>query len=66
MLTLAQKVKYLRRKLHLTTYELAEKTHISSSYISQIQCGRRIPAADEFYRLAAALGCSVSYLREGQ
>jgi tetratricopeptide (TPR) repeat protein len=63
---IGDRVKALRRKLGLSQTDLAKAAHLSGSYVSLIEAGRR-PASDRALRLIAErLGCSVDYLRTGR
>jgi transcriptional regulator with XRE-family HTH domain len=49
------KVRWLRRGAQLSLRELARQTDVTPSYLSDIENGRRLPAADTSDRIAAAL-----------
>jgi transcriptional regulator with XRE-family HTH domain len=62
-MTLAEKVKRLRKAKQMSVARLAEVSKVSSPYIWQIESGRRAnPTGDILKRLAAALDTSVSDL----
>jgi DNA-binding XRE family transcriptional regulator len=49
-----------RKDAGMTQSELADKVGSNKSYISRIETGRTEPRVSTFYRIAAALGLSVS------
>lgn len=64
MNTIGDKIKIARLKKNLTQPQLARLLGTSSSYVSQLETGYRIPASDTLVGLAASLGISISYLLE--
>ncbi|GEA17786.1 helix-turn-helix domain-containing protein [Moorella sp. E306M] len=60
------KIKHLRTKNNYTLKQLAEKTGLSISFISDIENGRRNPSIDNLYKLSKALGVSVDILLKNQ
>lgn len=60
------KIRYLRKKNNYTLKELAEKTGLSISFISDIENGRRKPSIDNLNKLSKALGASVDILLKEQ
>lgn len=50
------KVRRLRQLAGMTVAELAEETHISRSYMYDIELGTKNPSAPVFARLCDALG----------
>ena len=54
-----QIIEQARKEAKMTQTELAEKVGSSKSYISRVENGRTEPKVSTFYRIAAALGCSV-------
>ena len=55
-------LKHLRRKKGITQKELAEKTGLSRSFISQIEKRISNPSKDTEYKIAKALGVPVAHL----
>jgi ribosome-binding protein aMBF1 (putative translation factor) len=49
-----------RKDAGMTQSELAEKVGSNKSYISRVETGRTEPRVSTFYRIASALGLSVS------
>jgi ribosome-binding protein aMBF1 (putative translation factor) len=49
-----------RKNVGMTQSELAEKVGSNKSYISRVETGRTEPRVSTFYRIASALGLSVS------
>ena len=54
----------LRQKQRLSLREVGEKVGVSTSYLSQIETGERVPSADMLRRLAPAYGVPVRDLLE--
>jgi transcriptional regulator with XRE-family HTH domain len=54
----------LRQKQRLSLREVGEKVGISTSYLSQIETGERVPSAEILRRLAPAYGVPVRDLLE--
>lgn len=59
------KVRQLRRDRSLTLKQLANKTTLSVSLISQIELGKSAASVSTLRKLAAALGVTMSQLLEG-
>jgi transcriptional regulator with XRE-family HTH domain len=51
-------VEYLRRERKLTQRQVAERTGINRTTVSNIECGRVNPTPEELERLALALSFS--------
>ena len=51
-----------RRKLGLTQARLAEKTGLSTQYITMIELGRKFPSPESLEKLARALGLDTTEL----
>jgi len=56
----------LRNARHWTQDELAKRTGISKSFLSEIENGHTVPGGERLLRLAEALGTSTDYLLRGQ
>jgi len=56
------KVRHLRQSLHYSYQELANKTGLSTSYLNDIEKGKRYPKPDKITALAGALGVDYNYL----
>ncbi|TXB65610.1 helix-turn-helix domain-containing protein [Phaeodactylibacter luteus] len=56
------KAKYLRQKLGLSLEELAERAHLSKSYLHDIEKGKKYPKVNKIQALAAALGVDYDYM----
>ncbi len=52
---LAQKIKYYRKKNHLTQAELAEEVDLSVQHISRIENGCYIPSLTSFFMIVSVL-----------
>ncbi|TMI73181.1 MAG: helix-turn-helix transcriptional regulator [Bacillati bacterium ANGP1] len=52
------RVRELRQRKGLTTYELAKRSGILRPNISRIESGRHVPSVETLDRLARALGVS--------
>lgn len=61
-MALGQALKELRTKQGLTLTELAEKTRSNVGNLSRIERGKAKPSLDLLYRLAEALGYSITDL----
>lgn len=61
-LILGFKVRYLRQRAGLSYQELAEKTKLSTSYLSDIEKGKRYPKPDKIAILATAFGVDYNYM----
>jgi DNA-binding NtrC family response regulator len=64
-LLLGARLRALRKRRDLTLKQLANKTSLSVSLISQIELGKSAASVSTLRRLAAALGSSLSELFEG-
>ncbi len=62
---LGAKIRELRKDRGLTLKQLANKTTLSVSLISQIELGKSAASVSTLRKLATALGVSMSYLFEG-
>jgi DNA-binding NtrC family response regulator len=62
---LGAKIRKLRKERSLTLKQLANKTALSVSLISQIELGKSAASVSTLRKLATALGVSMSYLFEG-
>ncbi len=62
---LGAKIRQLRKERSLTLKQLANKTALSVSLISQIELGKSAASVSTLRKLATALGVSMSYLFEG-
>ncbi len=60
----SRNIKYLRKKLGWSQELLAEKTGVSSPYITQIENGKRTPSLDIVEKLANAFGIEYKILFE--
>ncbi len=56
------KVRYLRQQGELSYQSLSEKTGLSTSYLNDIEKGKRYPKPDKIQALAAALGVDYNYM----
>ena len=60
---MGNKLKKKRKELDMSVYELAEKTNLSPSYISNLENEQKTnPSKDSMEKIAAALDSSVSEL----
>lgn len=62
---LGSKIRQLRKERGLTLKQLANKTTLSVSLISQIELGKSAASVSTLCKLATALGVSMSHLFEG-
>ena len=56
------KVRYLRQQAHFSYAELSEKTGLSTSYLNDIEKGKRYPKPDKITALASALNVDYNYM----
>lgn len=61
---LGQRIKELRKQNNLTLKQLASQSHISISYLSDIERGRCNPSLETLHNIAHALKTSPSYFLE--
>ncbi len=54
-----------RENLRLTIAELAEKSQLSVTMISEVERGKKMPTVKNAYQIALALGCTLSDLIVG-
>ena len=62
---LGSKIRALRKERSLTLKQLANKTSLSVSLISQIELGKSAASVSTLRKLSAALGVTLSNLFEG-
>ncbi len=55
-----------RKKLGLTQEALAEKSDVTTQFVSYAEAGKRAMRPDNLMKIAAALGVSVDYLLTGE
>ena len=55
-------IKQARKKLGLTQEELANKLNVSSNYISAIECGKKTPKLEMFFKIADVLNVNLDIL----
>lgn len=56
------KVRYLRQQKNLSYQELSDVTGLSTSYLNDIEKGKRYPKPDKITLLSAALGVDYNYM----
>ena len=56
------KVRYLRQQKNLSYQELANKTGLSTSYLNDIEKGKRYPKPGKITNLATALEVDYNYM----
>lgn len=55
-------IKNERKRMGLTQTELADILNVSSNYISAIECGKKTPKLEMFFKIADALGVNLDTL----
>jgi transcriptional regulator with XRE-family HTH domain len=63
MAQLGYSIRIIRQARELTSAKLAKKAGISSTYLSLIEAGERVPPAVTLERLATALGVDVEVFK---
>jgi transcriptional regulator with XRE-family HTH domain len=63
--TIGKRIKELREEKGITTIELAEKSGVAQSTISQIENGKRNPSTGTAAKIAEALGVSITKILNG-
>jgi transcriptional regulator with XRE-family HTH domain len=53
------RIKLARTKRHITQAQLANRTEMSQSYLSQIESGERTPRPEMVEMIGHALGCDL-------
>ncbi|MGY0425809.1 MAG: helix-turn-helix domain-containing protein [Polaribacter sp.] len=57
---IGQLLKNARKEAGITQFELANRLGVDEAYVSRIENGKLEPAISVFYKIASALGLSVS------
>lgn len=57
-------IKYYRKEKFLSVTELAERAHLSESYLSEIEAGKKIPSVEALDSIAKGLGICIRVLLE--
>jgi len=60
---IGERIRRRRRELGLTLRELADRTGVSVSFLSQVENNRCNPSLDSIHRIATALGVQLLYFR---
>jgi transcriptional regulator with XRE-family HTH domain len=63
--TLGRRVADCRERLGWTQRTLAERAHLSVTFLSEVENDRRVPGTETLLALANALGSSLDYLVKG-
>jgi transcriptional regulator with XRE-family HTH domain/uncharacterized cupin superfamily protein len=58
---IGEKLRSVRAQRQMSLRDLAEKTEVSASMLSQIETGKAFPSVRSIYTIAAALGVPVDY-----
>ena len=62
---LGRRIAYLRKSKRISQLELSIDSDISKSYLSDLECGRRIPSVMVLSRICAALEITLEELFRG-
>ena len=62
---LAERIRRLRHQRSLTQEQLAELADLSSVYVSNVECGKRVPSLDTMLTLCHVLKCTPDELLDG-
>src|SRR5438132_4107073 len=66
MATTGDRIREFREDLGWTLEELAKKTHLSKSFLSEIENNNRNASSENVLKIANALGASLDYLLRGE
>lgn len=64
--SLGERIKHLRLSLFMTQDEMALRTRLPITALSQWETGARIPSIKNLCKLIRALGCTADYLLFGE
>ena len=53
---MANNIKLARKRMGISQMRLAELTRLSTSYIGELELGKKFPSAEKFERISDALG----------
>jgi len=56
---IGKSLRYYRKQKGFSQYELAERTNVSQSYISEIERGMKVPSLETIEEIAEVLGIEV-------
>ena len=59
---LAEAIRAKRKRTGLSQEKLAEKSDLSTVFISRVECGKESPSVDSLVKIARALEVRVGYL----
>jgi transcriptional regulator with XRE-family HTH domain len=59
MTTLHERLRFLRKQAHLTLKDVADRSDISFTFLSDIECGRTMPSLYTLERIADVYGLAV-------
>lgn len=62
---LAERIRRLRHQRNLTQEQLAELADLSSVYVSNVECGKRVPSLDTMLIFCHVLKCTPDELLDG-
>lgn len=62
---IGRRVKLIRKELHISQRDFAEKIEISGSYLSEIEAGKSKPGFDFFYNASKICGVNIAYVLHG-
>jgi transcriptional regulator with XRE-family HTH domain len=65
LIELGQRVKLIRKALHISQKDFAEKIDISGSYLSEIEAGKSKPGYDFFYNASLHCNINIAYILHG-
>lgn len=60
---IGKKLRTCRKEVRMAQGELAEKLHVTKSYISRVENGLITPSVTVFYRIIEALGMRVEIVK---
>ena len=65
LIELGKRVKMIRKELHISQKDFAQKINISGSFLSEIEAGKSKPGYDFFYNISKICRVSLPYLLHG-
>ena len=58
----ARRLLEVRQSVGMTQHELEKKAHLPATFISQCECGARVPSLENYARIVKALKTNAEYM----